>query len=145
MCIRDSGQAKFLQGLQRGGGLVDGRLPERLHFGVQLLTDMTGFAPAVAKLVQQAAKAFPVVVKRGAAVSYTHLDVYKRQAQASTLIHGHTHRPADHWLDAFATPPLRRLVLSDWDATAPLRRLEVLRLQWEQPVARINLANASGT
>lgn len=66
-------------------------------------------------------------------------------AQASTLIHGHTHRPADHWLDALATPPLRRLVLSDWDATPPLPRLEVLRLQWEQPVARINLANASGT
>ena len=45
-------------------------------------------------------------------------------AQASTLIHGHTHRPADHEL----ANGLRRIVLSDWDARATPPRTEVLRL-----------------
>ena len=48
--------------------------------------------------------------------------------QARTLIHGHTHQPADHDLDQDSSAPLRRLVLSDWDATATPPRLEVLRL-----------------
>ena len=39
------------------------------------------------------------------------------------MIHGHTHRPADH-----ALAPGRRTVLSDWDADAAPPRLEVLRL-----------------
>ena len=45
-------------------------------------------------------------------------------AGARTLIHGHTHRPADHDL----APGLRRVVLSDWDAAALPPRLETLRL-----------------
>lgn len=46
------------------------------------------------------------------------------RAQANTLIHGHTHKPADHQMAA----GLRRIVLSDWDATATPARAEVLRL-----------------
>lgn len=49
-------------------------------------------------------------------------------AQASTLIHGHTHQPADHLLNPAADHPKQRLVLSDWDASATPPRLEVLRL-----------------
>ncbi|MDR3369593.1 UDP-2,3-diacylglucosamine diphosphatase [Rhodoferax sp.] len=49
-------------------------------------------------------------------------------AQANTLIHGHTHQPADHLLNPDADAPKRRLVLSDWDASAIPARLEVLRL-----------------
>lgn len=45
-------------------------------------------------------------------------------AGAQALIHGHTHRPAEHLLG----PGLRRIVLSDWDAQADPPRLEVLRL-----------------
>jgi UDP-2,3-diacylglucosamine hydrolase len=45
-------------------------------------------------------------------------------AQASTLIHGHTHRPGDQALDATH----RRIVLSDWDLAATPPRAEVLRL-----------------
>ena len=45
-------------------------------------------------------------------------------AQSSTLIHGHTHKPADHDLSS----GLRRIVLSDWDVTATPPRAEVLRL-----------------
>lgn len=46
------------------------------------------------------------------------------QANAMTLIHGHTHRPAEHPLGAGR----RRLVLSDWDASAAPPRAELLRL-----------------
>ena len=46
------------------------------------------------------------------------------------MIHGHTHRPADH-----ALPDGRvRIVLSDWDATAAVPRLQVLRVGVDGPV-----------
>ena len=45
-------------------------------------------------------------------------------ARARTLIHGHTHRPAEHALG----DGLRRLVLSDWDAAAHPPRAQVLCL-----------------
>ncbi len=48
-------------------------------------------------------------------------------ADAKTLIHGHTHQPADHDLGQGLT----RVVLSDWDATAQPPRLQVLRLTTE--------------
>ena len=47
-----------------------------------------------------------------------------RRADARTLIHGHTHRPADHDLG----DGLRRIVLSDWDAAAQPSRAQLLRL-----------------
>lgn len=45
-------------------------------------------------------------------------------ADARSLIHGHTHRPAEHPLGG----GLRRIVLSDWDAQATPPRGELLRL-----------------
>ncbi len=45
-------------------------------------------------------------------------------ANASTLIHGHTHQAADHSLAG----GLRRIVLSDWDLQATPVRAQVLRL-----------------
>jgi UDP-2,3-diacylglucosamine hydrolase len=45
-------------------------------------------------------------------------------AGAGTLIHGHTHMPADHKL----ADGLHRLVLSDWDLSSTPPRAEVLRL-----------------
>lgn len=45
-------------------------------------------------------------------------------AQAPTLIHGHTHRPAEHDLG----DGMHRTVLSDWDLAATPPRAEVLRL-----------------
>jgi UDP-2,3-diacylglucosamine hydrolase len=47
-----------------------------------------------------------------------------RNANAGTLIHGHTHRPATHSLG----DGLQRIVLSDWDARARPPRAEALRL-----------------
>ena len=46
-------------------------------------------------------------------------------AGASTLVHGHTHRPGRHTLDGTGRA---RVVLSDWDLTATPPRAEVLRL-----------------
>jgi UDP-2,3-diacylglucosamine hydrolase len=57
-------------------------------------------------------------------------------ADAPTLVHGHTHKPADHALDAAH----RRVVLSDWDADASPPRLEALRLGVDGDVQRMRLA-----
>lgn len=59
--------------------------------------------------------------------TYTDVDAtaavqWLQAADATTLVHGHTHRPADHALPG----GLRRIVLSDWDAAA--QRLEALRI-----------------
>ncbi len=64
-----------------------------------------------------------------AAAGYADVDTaaalaWLHAADAHLLIHGHTHRPADHALD----PTHRRVVLSDWDAAATPPRLQVLRL-----------------
>jgi UDP-2,3-diacylglucosamine hydrolase len=45
-------------------------------------------------------------------------------ARAPVMIHGHTHRPEDHRIDAYHT----RLVLSDWDCDGAPARAEVLRI-----------------
>ncbi|MCL4771000.1 MAG: UDP-2,3-diacylglucosamine diphosphatase [Burkholderiaceae bacterium] len=56
-------------------------------------------------------------------------------ARATTLVHGHTHRPAEHAL----APGLARVVLSDWDAAAQPPRADVLRLT-PQGLERIAIA-----
>lgn len=61
-------------------------------------------------------------------------------AHASTLIHGHTHHPADHALGQADGRPMRRLVLSDWDANGMPERLEVLRLTVGAAPQRISAA-----
>jgi UDP-2,3-diacylglucosamine hydrolase len=50
--------------------------------------------------------------------------LWLHQAGAPTLIHGHTHQPADHAL----ADGRQRWVLSDWDLHADLPRAQVLRL-----------------
>ena len=56
--------AEFLQRLQRRCGSADGRQPQRLHLGKGFFTHVPGLAPAVAKLVQDAVEALPVIVQR---------------------------------------------------------------------------------
>jgi UDP-2,3-diacylglucosamine hydrolase len=82
--------------------------------------------------------------RKGSGASYADVDTYAacawlRAAQASILIHGHTHRPADHVMQACTQSPLSRLVLSDWDACAQPPRLEALRLQVGQSPLRQKL------
>jgi UDP-2,3-diacylglucosamine hydrolase len=62
------------------------------------------------------------------AVEYADVDsaaanAWLQAADAQVMIHGHTHRPADHVLGE-----RRRVVLSDWDASAQPPRLQALRL-----------------
>ncbi len=57
-------------------------------------------------------------------------------AGADVLVHGHTHLPGEHALDAGH----RRIVLSDWDAQASPPRLEALRIAIAGDVQRIGLA-----
>jgi UDP-2,3-diacylglucosamine hydrolase len=54
---------------------------------------------------------------------------------ATVLVHGHTHRPADHVLASGLT----RHVLSDWDASAMPPRAEVLRLHADGHTERLPL------
>jgi UDP-2,3-diacylglucosamine hydrolase len=54
---------------------------------------------------------------------------------ATTLIHGHTHRPADHDLGG----ALRRIVLSDWDLRAKPPRAEVLRIGADARALRLGV------
>jgi UDP-2,3-diacylglucosamine hydrolase len=56
-------------------------------------------------------------------------------AKATTLIHGHTHKPAVHDLGG----GLSRVVLSDWDLAAPIPRADVLRLSSTSVLQRITL------
>ena len=49
---------------------------------------------------------------------------WMQRAQAQWLIHGHTHRPAEHALPGGGT----RIVLSDWHITGDTHRAEVLRV-----------------
>lgn len=57
-------------------------------------------------------------------------------ADAATLVHGHTHKPDQHALDATH----RRIVLSDWDADAVPPRLQALRITAAGEVQRIGVA-----
>lgn len=57
-------------------------------------------------------------------------------ARAEVMVHGHTHKPAEHALDAGH----RRIVLSDWDAEGTPPRLEALRLHADGRSQRVALA-----
>ena len=59
------------------------------------------------------------------------------QSGCTCLVHGHTHRPADHALPGAAG--LKRVVLSDWDAQSTKPRAEVLRWHATGLVERLNL------
>ena len=67
--------------------------------------------------------------RKRSGASYADVDAdaarqWLRAATATTLIHGHTHKPALHDLGG----GLSRVVLSDWDLAAPVPRADVLRL-----------------
>jgi UDP-2,3-diacylglucosamine hydrolase len=68
--------------------------------------------------------------KKQSGADYTDVDAalaaqWLQEANAKTMIHGHTHKPAMHGLGAGRS----RVVLSDWDVAAARPRAEVLRLE----------------
>lgn len=82
--------------------------------------------------------------RKRSAVTYADVDDeaacdWLHKAQARTLIHGHTHKPADHDLPSDMAEGLHRIVLSDWDAAATPPRTEVLRLNLASPPHRIKV------
>lgn len=85
--------------------------------------------------------------RKGSGAIYADVDAeaaksWLRLNAATTLIHGHTHRPQDHVLDDTTQATLRRLVLSDWEADAQPPRLEVLRLQAGHAPERVAMPNS---
>lgn len=62
-------------------------------------------------------------------------------ANASTLIHGHTHKPGHHALAHPSGDRFERYVLSDWDAQATPARLEVLQIHLGEAPKRLTLAS----
>lgn len=60
-----------------------------------------------------------------------------QDCQAQVLIHGHTHRPADHRLPSGRT----RVVLSDWECDGPQPRAQVLRITPDGAWQRIDWEN----
>jgi UDP-2,3-diacylglucosamine hydrolase len=59
-----------------------------------------------------------------------------RAVDAPVLVHGHTHKPGEHVLDA----QHRRIVLSDWDLEAQPPRAQALRIDVDGGTRRIDLA-----
>jgi len=61
-------------------------------------------------------------------------------ASAESLVHGHTHQPADHPLGKG-----HRHVLSDWSLDHEPHRAQVLRLEKSGGLRRLNIKNATGS
>lgn len=88
--------------------------------------------------------------KKSGTVDYADADLamtlsWLETADATELIHGHTHKPADHELQGAGGKRLLRRVLSDWDLAATQPRAEVLRLSKQENgalVLRLPLAEA---
>ncbi len=86
----------------------------------------------------QQAAALGRPVEGWADVDHTAALAWLQDAHANVLIHGHTHRPAEHNL----APGYQRVVLSDWDAAAQPPRCQVLRLQ-DGALSRIDLTDVA--
>jgi len=111
-CLDDTAYQAFRQQV---------RSPE---WQAQLLAQPLQARQALARQMREASKA-----AQAAQLMATDLDAQAcrallREARATTMIHGHTHRPAEHDLGE----RLRRVVLSDWDFDATPSRGDVIRL-----------------
>jgi UDP-2,3-diacylglucosamine hydrolase len=79
---------------------------------------------AIARGMRQQSEAHKRSATTYADVDQAAATAWLEAADATAMIHGHTHRPGEHDLGAGR----RRIVQSDWDAGAARPRLEVLRL-----------------
>lgn len=102
----------------------------------QFLAQPLATRRAQARSIRQESEA-----RKQSGASYADVDsasaiAWLQATEAGILIHGHTHRPAQHQL----TPHLQRVVLTDWDATAKPPRAQALRLDAHGLLHRIALA-----
>ncbi len=95
---------------------------------------------AVARQLREASEARHAVTTEYADVDAPLARQWLQAAGAQALIHGHTHRPAEHDLG----DGLRRIVLADWEPEAAPPRGQVLRLSPDGTFVRIPLPALSG-
>ena len=79
---------------------------------------------AIGRSLRQQSEARKLSGMAYADVDHAFATAWLQAANAQVMVHGHTHKPADHELGG----GLRRIVLSDWDAAAETPRLQVLRV-----------------
>lgn len=90
----------------------------------QLLTQPLAARQALARQMREGSKAAQARQLMATDLDAEACRALLRDAGATTLIHGHTHRPAEHDLGE----GLRRVVLSDWDFDTRPPRGDVIRL-----------------
>ena len=114
LCLADTDYLQF-RALVRSA-------PWQRDFLAQPLEQRKALARSLRARSEAHKRSHPVLadVDTDAAVSWL------KTAACTTLIHGHTHRPADHHLGH----NLQRIVLSDWDLETQPPRAQVLRISW---------------
>lgn len=116
LCLADTDYMKFRAVVRQPGWMAD-FLSRPLQERMAIARDLRNQSE-IRKRQSGGDPSLWADVDTEAAIDWLH------RAGASTLIHGHTHRPASHEL----TPALSRHVLSDWDFSAQPPRGERLRL-----------------
>jgi UDP-2,3-diacylglucosamine hydrolase len=91
---------------------------------VQLLAQPLEARQALARQMREGSRAAQARQLMATDLDAEACRVLLRQAGATTMIHGHTHRPAEHELGE----GLRRVVLSDWDFDTAPHHGDVIRL-----------------
>lgn len=124
LCLSDQAYLRFRAQM---------RQPDFLR---QVLTRPLAEREAQARQMREASQAHQSALMNGVS-PYVDVDApevlrWLQAAPADAMVHGHTHRPADHE----AAPGLRRHVLSDWDLQARPPRAQVLRLRADGSVQR---------
>ena len=129
LCLNDSDYQKFR---------LQVRAPAwRKAFLAKPLNERKSTAQTLRTQSEQRRGAVHATVDASAAIDWLH------RTKATTLIHGHTHEGTDNELENPENQALRRLALSDWDAEAKPRRLEVLQLQLGAAPKRLLLSSDS--
>ena len=107
----------------------------------QFLAQPLAARRAVARQIRDASES-----RKQSGAAYADVDAgaareWLQAAQAPTLIHGHTHHPAQHDLGInTAGQALQRVVLSDWDLAATPPRADLLRLDVQGQLRRVAIA-----
>ncbi|MFG6466125.1 UDP-2,3-diacylglucosamine diphosphatase [Roseateles sp. BYS87W] len=94
------------------------------HWQAQLLAQPLEARQALARQMREGSRAAQAAQLMASDLDTAACLALLDEAQAPVMIHGHTHRPATHALDAHH----QRWVLSDWDGDAPTPRGDVIRL-----------------
>ena len=121
LCLSDQGYLRFRAQV---------RAPEWI---AAFLSQALAERKALARQMRQASRAHQSDPMTWADVDEACALRWLHAAQAQAMIHGHTHRPADHTLPG----GLHRHVLSDWDAQGQPPRLEVMRVWADGSVRRL--------